>query len=172
MRVCFGRLRSLSSPSEKPNSKQNVAKQKPCRHIYGKFLVLGGAIIQKKMGKKGEKRKETKETSKRRKESRRKKKRKVAARLPLFFHARGLGFVTGFEEPDSALLPPSGSVWSSSSLVGMRARVYFLFKQLHPNKGPPTRPLKVTPPCTPPPTPTLAPCSPLHQPSPGASRRG
>ena len=39
-------------------------------------MVLGGAIIQKKMGKKGEKRKETKETSKRRKESRRKKKGK------------------------------------------------------------------------------------------------
>ena len=26
-----------------------------------------------------------------------------------FFHCRGLDFVTGFEEPDSALLPPSGS---------------------------------------------------------------
>ena len=25
-----------------------------------------------------------------------------------------LNFVTGFEEPDSALLPPSGSSWSSS----------------------------------------------------------
>ena len=31
------------------------------------------------------------------------------------FYARGLGFITGFEEPDSALLPPSGSFWSSSS---------------------------------------------------------
>ena len=31
-----------------------------------------------------------------------------------FFHCRGLDFVTGFEEPDSALLPPSGSFWSSS----------------------------------------------------------
>ena len=33
-----------------------------------------------------------------------------------FFHCRGLDFVTGFEEPDSALLPSSGSFWSSSSL--------------------------------------------------------
>ena len=32
-----------------------------------------------------------------------------------FFHCRGSDFVTGFEEPDSALLPPSGSFWSSSS---------------------------------------------------------
>ena len=31
-----------------------------------------------------------------------------------FFHCRGLDFVTGFEEPDSALLPSSGSRWSSS----------------------------------------------------------
>ena len=31
-----------------------------------------------------------------------------------FFHCRGLDFVTGFEEPDSALLPSSGSFWSSS----------------------------------------------------------
>ena len=30
------------------------------------------------------------------------------------FYARGLGFITGFEEPDSALLPPSGSLRSSS----------------------------------------------------------
>ena len=33
------------------------------------------------------------------------------------FYARGLGFVTGFEEPDSALLPPSGSLRSSSIKV-------------------------------------------------------
>ena len=33
-----------------------------------------------------------------------------------FFHYRGLDFVTGFEEPDSALLPSSGSRWSSSNL--------------------------------------------------------
>ena len=39
----------------------------------------------------------------------------LSAYLPFFFHARGLGFVTGFEEPDSALLPSSGSFWSSSS---------------------------------------------------------
>ena len=32
-----------------------------------------------------------------------------------FFHCRGLDFITGFEEPESALLPPSGSSWSSSS---------------------------------------------------------
>ena len=31
-----------------------------------------------------------------------------------FFHYRGSDFVTGFEEPDSALLPSSGSRWSSS----------------------------------------------------------
>ena len=30
-----------------------------------------------------------------------------------FFHCRGLDFVTGFEEPESALLPSSGSPWSS-----------------------------------------------------------
>ena len=34
--------------------------------------------------------------------------------FPLFSYARGLGFITGFEEPDSALLPSSGSPWSSS----------------------------------------------------------
>ena len=32
-----------------------------------------------------------------------------------FFHCRGSDFVTGFEEPDSALLPSSGSSWSSST---------------------------------------------------------
>ena len=34
-----------------------------------------------------------------------------------FFHYRGLDFVTGFEEPDSALLPSSGSSWSSSTYL-------------------------------------------------------
>ena len=34
-----------------------------------------------------------------------------------FFHYRGSDFVTGFEEPDSALLPSSGSPWSSSFSV-------------------------------------------------------
>ena len=35
----------------------------------------------------------------------------------LFFHYRGSDFVTGFEEPDSTLLPSSGSPRSSSILV-------------------------------------------------------
>ena len=44
-----------------------------------------------------------------------------------FFHYRGPDFVTGFEEPDSALLPSSGSTWSSSILWWWRGdlEVYF-----------------------------------------------
>ena len=37
--------------------------------------------------------------------------------ISLFFHCRGSDFVTGFEEPDSALLPSSGSLWSSSIYI-------------------------------------------------------
>ena len=40
----------------------------------------------------------------------------------LFFHYWGSDFVTGFEEPDSALLPSSGSRWSSSILYSHSRR--------------------------------------------------
>ena len=48
----------------------------------------------------------------------------------LFFHARGLGFVTGFEEPDSALPPPSGSFWSSSSLILLCVIFRYYFEEV------------------------------------------
>ena len=44
-----------------------------------------------------------------------------------FFHCRGSDFVTGFEEPDSALLPSSGSFWSSS-LLSFKMHLAFLLE--------------------------------------------
>ena len=44
-----------------------------------------------------------------------------------FFHCRGSDFVTGFEEPDSALLPSSGSPWSSSISFIIKRILNYIF---------------------------------------------